>query len=250
MAGPAVTVTMDDAGLAPAVNEALGACLESNALDCVSVMASGGVWKDACAVLGGFDVQVSAHLNCVEPPFLSGAEFPSGILSWTLYASSLAPAARREWRMQIERLLSRGQTLTRLDSHRHLHHLPPLREAALDLAQEYGIGVVRAAVLPPGEGGLRGLYLRRLARRMAERARARGMVPTSMMLGFGRSGRVDRRYLERAERLMASGGLPDGEEVELIVHPASLPVWSRGQPGELELLTSDWYGEWSRRNRD
>ncbi|MFO7949796.1 MAG: ChbG/HpnK family deacetylase [Candidatus Fermentibacteraceae bacterium] len=249
MASATVTVTMDDAGADPAVNGALARCLEAGALDCVSVMASGRHWEEACDMAGESGLPVSVHLNCVEPPFLTDSDFPGGILSWTLYASSLAPAARREWRMQIERLLSRGLMLTRMDGHRHLHHLPPLREAALDLAEEYGIRIVRAAVVPPGDGGLRGLYLRRLGRRLAEGARARGLAATSLMLGFGRSGRVGKRYLQRAERLLDSAGLSGDDEVELVMHPALRPVWSGGQPEELSLLTSDWYGQWSRRNR-
>jgi predicted glycoside hydrolase/deacetylase ChbG (UPF0249 family) len=240
---------MDDAGLAPEVNGALSRCLEAGALDRVSIMASAPHWEEACDIAAAGGVPVSAHLNCVEPPFVSGCDFPGGIMTWTLYASSMVPGVRREWRMQMERLLSRGVMLTGLDSHRHLHHLPPLREVALDLAGEYGIRMVRAAVLPPGEGGLRGLYLRRLGRRMAAEARDRGLSATSMMLGFGRSGRVGRRYLQRVERLLSSGGLPGEAEVELVMHPALEPVWSGGQPEELSLLTSDWYGEWSCRNR-
>ncbi|MGM0627376.1 MAG: hypothetical protein ACQETZ_04370, partial [Candidatus Fermentibacterota bacterium] len=93
------------------------------------------------------------------------------------------------------------------------------------------------------------LYLRRLGRRLAEGARARGLAATSLMLGFGRSGRVGKRYLQRAERLLDSAGLSGDDEVELVMHPALRPVWSGGQPEELSLLTSDWYGQWSRRNR-
>ena len=250
MPGAVVTVTMDDAGLDPAVNGALSRCLEAGALDCVSVIASGRYWEEACDIAGGSGLPVSVHLNCIEPPFLSDSDFPSGILSWTLHASSLVTAARREWRMQIERLLTRGMMLTRMDGHRHLHHLPPLREAALELAEEYGIRIVRAAVLPRGDGGLRGLYLRRLGKLLAEEARRRGLAATSLMLGFGRSGSVGRSYLQRAERLLESAGLSGGDEVELVMHPALKPVWSRGQPEELSLLTSDWFGEWSRRNRN
>jgi hypothetical protein len=69
------------------------------------------------------------------------------------------------------------------------------------------------------------------------------------MFGFGRAGRVDRRYLESVEERLGRADLPKGTEAELVVHPALEPVWSRGQPKELELLTSDWYGEWSDRCR-
>lgn len=245
----AVAVTMDDAGISPAVTGALERCLEAGALDRVSVMASGGDFDAASELAASSGLPVSAHLNCIEPPFLTDGRFPGSLLSWTLHASALAPAVGEEWRRQLEALLSRGLMLTGLDSHRHLHHLPPLQEVALELAAEFGIRRVRAAVVPSGEGGLRGLYLRRLGRRLARSAADRGLVSCGLMFGFGRAGRVDRRYLESVEERLGRADLPKGTEAELVVHPALEPVWSRGQPKELELLTSDWYGEWSDRCR-
>jgi len=242
-----LSVTMDDLGLAPAVTAALRRCLKAGALDRVSVMATGEDFDAASGLAASSGLPVSAHLNCVEPPFLTGAGFPRSLLAWTLHASSLAPLVRQEWRRQLEAMLARGLMLTGLDSHRHLHHLPPLRKVALDLAEEFGLRRVRAAQLPSGDGGIRGLYLRRLGRRMARAASDRGLQPCGLMFGFGRAGRVDRSYLERVERLLESEA---AAEAELVVHPAVKPVWNPGQPEELALLTSDWYGEWSLRCRD
>ena len=249
MAGPAITVTVDDAGLAAEVNQALRLCMEAGAVDCASVLASGEAWEEACSIVAGSTLPVSAHLNCVEPPFLSDRSFPGSIPVWACRASSLADAVRREWSMQIERLLSRGVMVTGLDSHRHLHHLKPLAEVALDLAEEYGIRRVRTAVTAPEDGGLKGRLLRRLARKVACDARERGMATTGLLLGFGRAGRIDRPYLERAERLLDSEQASWKGDVELVMHPATAPLWNRGQPLELELLTSDWFEKWSSRNR-
>jgi chitin disaccharide deacetylase len=48
-----------------------------------------------------------------------------------------------ECRMQIEKALSRGISITHLDSHKHLHFFGEFREIITKLAQEYGIMRVR-----------------------------------------------------------------------------------------------------------
>ncbi len=240
--GGSLSVTIDDGGLHRSITGAIEACAERGAVDRVSVVATGPEWREACTAASSAGLDLSVHLNCVEPPFLCGGRFPSSYTGWICAARRLAEDVRNEWSMQIEKLLSAGFELSRLDSHRHLHHMGGLREVILDLACEYGIGSVRASILPDRFSRPSGLVLNGLAVRFARLARSRGVVTTASVLGFSRSGRVDRTYLERFH-----SRLPQGE-CELVMHPALEPVWSEGQPGELEMMLSDWFREWSPRD--
>lgn len=233
-----ILVTIDDVGRAKPINDAVEQCIKAGTVDCLSVMASGSESEHAFRIIAASDMTVSAHLNCIEPPFLSHAEFPDSLAAWLLVGSKHAEEARTEWSMQIEKLLSNGVMVTRLDSHRHLHHMPALQEVILDLATQYGIRNIRAAHIPDRLRRPTGFVLNRYARSFSAKASDLGMRTTGCILGFGRSGSVDRDYLKSFE-----GKIPSGE-VELIMHPSTEPVWSDSQPRELELMMSDWFRNW------
>jgi len=129
--------------------------------------------------------------------------------------------------------------VTRLDSHRHTHMVPGLRDIVLDLAEEYGIGTVRSALLPDRWARAAGPILDRLGHAFSKRAAARGIGTPGGMLGFSRSGSVTQEYL-----LKYGDILKKDEEIELVMHPAEVPVWSQGQTDELSLMTSDWFRDW------
>jgi predicted glycoside hydrolase/deacetylase ChbG (UPF0249 family) len=232
-----VFVNIDDAGSSSEVNEALLRCARAGAADGASILATGSEAADACSICMEYGIAVSAHLNCVEPPFLTGGTFPRPAFL-ALRARRLLGRLEAEWRAQIEKLLSLGALVTGLDSHRHIHHLPGIAEMTIALAAEYRAGVVRAAVLPDRFSRPSGPILDSLGRRTAALAAAAGIRTRVAMAGFGASGRVTREYLERL-------GLPDGE-CELVMHPATRPLWSAGQPAELELMLSEWFGTWKR----
>ncbi len=229
-----VFLGIDDAGSSVAVDRAVEACAAAGVLDGVSIVGSAHDPAGVCAVASAHGISVSAHLNILEPPLL--VMEPVSAASLILGGRFLAARIEGEWRAQIERLLSLGAMLTGLDSHRHVHHLPRLGEVAIRLAQEYGIGRIRTAVLPDPLSRPSGPVLDLLGGRLARRAAAAGLRTFDLMAGFGASGRLTRRYLEGLD-------LPECE-IELVSHPATEPLWSPGQPLELALLTSDWFREW------
>lgn len=236
-----VTVTLDDVGASSSVNEAASRLLEAGVVDCLSLLATGGRLEEAAETASVTDAAVSVHLNCVEPPFLSREGFPSSHSWWFIRGASLADDVRREWSMQIERVLSLGLMVTRLDSHQHLHHSPGLRMVILELAGEYGISSVRAAILPDRRGSMEAMLLDRLGRKLARMAEGAGIATPDAMLGFTVSGSVDREYLEGLEDRISGRGT-----AELVMHPSTVPEWSLYQPEELGLLLSDWFGRWLR----
>lgn len=238
-----VTVTIDDGGMNEAVNQAAALCMDAGVVKRLSIIPTGARVPAACELAMSKGVAVSAHLDCCSGPFLlAESRFPEGFASWALNAVRLATRVRREWCAQIERLLGFGAMVTSLDSHRHLHHLPGLRDVLIDIAREYRIGTVRAAVLPDRMRRYpMGVFLHGLGVRFSETAARSGLSSATWMLGFGESGRVGRRYLER---YMGTAG---GKDMEIVMHPATEAVWSQGQPGELELMLSDWFAEHTER---
>ncbi|MFO7627314.1 MAG: ChbG/HpnK family deacetylase [Candidatus Fermentibacteraceae bacterium] len=237
-----ITVTIDDGGMNDAVNRAAALCMDAGVVNRLSIIPTGACVPAACELAMSRGVAVSTHLDCCSGPFLlPESRFPRGFATWAVNAGRFAPAVRREWCAQIERLLGLGAMVTNLDSHRHLHHLPGLREVFLDIARDYRIGTVRAAVLPDRMRRFPlGVFLHGLGVRLFESASLAGLRSASWMLGFGDSGRVGRKYLDKYMKTAC------GEDMELVMHPATEAVWSPGQPGELELMLSEWFAERTR----
>jgi len=234
-----VTVTIDDGGMTDSVNRAAALCMDAGVVRRFSIIPTGPCVPAACELAMSRGVAVSAHLDCCSGPFLlPESRFPKGFAAWAQNAGRMAPLVRREWCAQVERLLGLGAMVTNLDSHRHLHHLPHLRDVFLDIARDYRIGTVRAAVLPDRMRRFpMGMVLHRLGTSLAGMASLRGQSSAAWMLGFAESGRVSRKYLEKYMRIAG------GDDAELVMHPATEAVWSPGQPGELELMLSDWFAE-------
>jgi chitin disaccharide deacetylase len=238
-----VLVTLDDMGISPAVNEAAVQCLAAGTVGCLSLLATGSAFDAAAEIAAVAGKIVSVHLNCVEPPFLTeGLNPPGSLAGWAAGSRRMSPEVASEWRAQIEKVLSSGLMVTRLDSHQHLHHLPGLNRVILELAGEYGIGSVRAALLPDRWLRPAGPLLNLLGRRLSSMASAAGISTPAMMLGFSCSGRLTMEYLTRWGKK-----LPAGSETELVTHPAVVPVWSELQPAELALLRSGRFLQWLNR---
>lgn len=204
-----------------------------------SILPTGDGVVSACSLAMSEGVQISAHLDCCRGPFLHGGSlFPRKASRWFTAARKLAPQVRAEWSCQLEKLLSLGAMVTCIDSHRHLHHLPPLQDVFLEIAGEYRIGTVRTAVLPDRYSRFpEGLWLDGLGRRLQRRVAVRGPGTASRMLGFGAAGSVDREYIRKHLAAIDTG------DVELVMHPATERVWSPGQPRELKLMLSEWFRE-------
>lgn len=238
-----VFVTVDDLGMAASVNRSVEMLLPMGVIDGLSIMATGPYLDGAIALAANSNVAISVHLNCVKPPFLVEKEFPFSHFTWFRKGRKLADKVKNEWRSQIEKVLSRGIMVTRLDSHQHIHNAGGLRKVILDLAQEYGIGTVRGAVLPEKWKSPSCFILDRLGRKLAKSALKRGIITPDLMLGFSRSGNVSMKYLESIDGSIRGEGV-----AELVMHPATEPVWTSTQIDELELMRSEWFAEWLKKH--
>ena len=234
-----VFVTVDDLGMAAAVNRAAEILLDKDVIHCLSIMATGPEMDEAVEMACNSKAAVSVHLNCVQPPFLVEDGFPDSHFAWFRKGAKYADKVRNEWRNQIEKVLSTGLMITRLDSHQHIHNAAGLREVILDLAEEYGIGTVRSAVIPERWKSTKCFILDRLGRKLAKSAAGRDTSTPDLMLGFSRSGNVSMEYLQSMEKNIRGDGV-----AELVMHPATAPVWASTQTDEFELMRSEWFAEW------
>jgi hypothetical protein len=164
-------------------------------------------------------------------------------MALSVLAGRIDPGSiEEEWDAQIRRCLSAGVPVRFLNSHEHLHMLPPLLRIARRLALRHGIPHVRRSVPEgfgfPGAGALaRDAALRILSRLDREGERA----DPPILLGVSRSGKLDIGYLRK--RLAT---LRRGRVYELMCHPGRVAAGEEIAPrlrayhdweGELEALS-------------
>lgn len=148
-----------------------------------------------------------------------------------------------EWRAQIERCLTRNLHIRFLNSHEHIHMLPPLFSLTQELARRYKIPHVRFSApermraWTPG-GSFRGGIMAGLSLFNRRRSESRRVE----FLGMGESGRLGSAYMQW--KLPA---LQAGKIYELMCHPGYRDESETRDPrlhayhdweGELDLLTS------------
>jgi hypothetical protein len=142
-----------------------------------------------------------------------------------------------EWDAQIRRCREAGVLVRFLNSHEHLHMLPPLLRVVRRLARRHGVRHVRRSV-PEWSGfqGAGGLVRDAALQLLSWIDREREPTPSPILLGVSRSGKLDPGYLER--RLAT---LQRGRVYELMCHPG-LVVTGEKVPPRLRSY-HDWEGE-------
>jgi hopanoid biosynthesis associated protein HpnK len=175
-------VNADDFGLTAGVNAGIVQAFRDGILTSTTLMATGDAFDDAVArVRENPEMDVGCHLelvgeNCVAPAneILSLAkkngELPRTLLELVGRLTSGLIASEdieREFRAQIDRVVSAGITPSHLDSHKHTHAHPIVMEALFRVAREFGIKRVRkpfeetqiTAKLPEANGAVTQRFL-------------------------------------------------------------------------------------------
>jgi predicted glycoside hydrolase/deacetylase ChbG (UPF0249 family) len=228
-------INADDFGLDERVSRAIELCLDEGLINSFSVFP----FRDGFhgSLLKGIlarhpDVKVGAHLalaGSAEEHKDHYKDFLKRYLTGRISAADV----KSIWRSQIRDLgghLGGAGKISHLDSHQHLHVLPGLWRATVELRREFGIPRVRV----PYESLARavghrfpfGLGMQVLARMRVEKG-APGFVGFFTSTCFTLE--ANRRALEKA-RL--------GERVELMVHPA-LPRGPMAAVGDAFVVASD-----------
>ena len=147
----------DDFGMSKAVNRAVLEGYENGILKSISIAANGSFFKEACEILPKLEgVDAGVHLNltsgkalcgdldrlCDENGNLNNSFFKLLIKAYNRKDEEFLRQAEREFRRQIETVMSKIK-VSHIDSHSHIHAIPPLFELTCRLAKEYGIKQVR-----------------------------------------------------------------------------------------------------------
>jgi len=247
---PRLIVNADDYGYFDHVCQGILDCAHAGTVTATGVLANGPVlsrWADALLKCETLDVGV--HLNATSGPAMTEAcrralhatngVFPSkgGLAAAVLRGSIPLAVIEEEWRAQIEKCRSFGFRLTFLNSHEHVHMLPPLFRVAQRLAREFGIRYLRWTRpewdFREGAGSL----LRSAALGVAGTlAGAESGVSQPVFLGLAPSGRIHLSYVRRA-----FGKLRADVVYELMCHPGRAPAAGIVEPRLLRY--HDWEGE-------
>lgn len=296
-----IILEADDLGLLHAFNEGILAAFLNGALTSTCLRANGYAFDHAIHEVlpscPGLSVGVHLCLNeaaAVGPASKVGALVGANNLlrpgfAWLIRAAHThagIAAIEYELRAQIERVQQTGIAIDHLNSHQHVHMIPPIFELVCKLAAEHNIGAVRLSrELPHSPLGLRRRVqplinrnvikhhlLNHYARHNERFARQHAIPVTDYFLGV--------RYTGVMSVSTIRAGLdevPYGS-VELLLHPARGPdprdaacpvrdlcryVATPRREGELRALCSErlaeflkhegWtpttFGQWSRLQR-
>jgi len=247
---PALIVNADDYGYFRCVSAGILHAATEGIVTATGVFANRpDLEADAARLRDHAAIDVGVHLNLTDGTPLTEA-LRSRLGQWSgrfpgKYPLAVAVLAgrvprddvAREWRAQIERCLACGLQPVFLNSHEHVHMLPPLFPIATALAREYGVAHIR---FPTAERAARasagGVFRNAVMKTLGVFNRSAAGLPAARFLGLQQSGRLDLTYFEEI-----IPRLQPGEVYELMCHPGHL---DRGEVDDPRLLGyHDWEGE-------
>ncbi len=148
----------DDFGMSAALNRAVLEGYAEGLLKSVSLAANGKAFDEAVNLVipNCPDLGVGIHLNIIEGSSLcsdldtltdTNGVFNNSFLqllikSYNPKEKEFLAQVEREFRRQIEKVMSKTK-VSHIDSHVHVHSIPPIFDMVCRLAKEYGIKQVR-----------------------------------------------------------------------------------------------------------
>lgn len=151
-------INADDLGYTRGINQAVQQCFAAGMLRSATLMANGFAFDDAVAVVSRIESpDVGVHLVLTELPPVSPASriqpllndrgrlpgSPRELAVSLLGGKAVKDAVRQELDSQISKVLDHGLRPTHLDSHKHVHAMPPVLEVVLELADRFSIPWIR-----------------------------------------------------------------------------------------------------------
>jgi predicted glycoside hydrolase/deacetylase ChbG (UPF0249 family) len=233
MARKQLVVNADDFGFTPDVNQGIVEAHCRGILTATTLMANGDAFDDALRLARETPtLDIGAHLVLIGgKSLISGDPYPATV------AQLVTALARRrlrpydELRAQVRRILDAGIRPSHFDTHKHTHLAPPVLDAVVRLAEEFGVRWVRRPFdfpLNAIRGGIPRLkrltsdalgLTRRRFHRVLER---HGCRTTDHFAGFQITGRF-----RAAELVELMSVIPAGS-TELMCHPGRCGEALRG----------------------
>jgi predicted glycoside hydrolase/deacetylase ChbG (UPF0249 family) len=251
----------DDFGLTRAVNAGIVEACTRGLLRSTSLMVTAGAADEAASAaraLPGLDVGL--HVTLVEErPVLPPERIPTLVDQgrfWPDHSAVFARYVAGRWSpleaaaevgAQWDRLAALGLRASHCDGHQHLHLLPRLFPAVVEIAHAHGASFVRSRLGgPAGGGGSLGRRLSQLALRGISRFARKRLAPEAraetgscITIGFLEAGgRLTRaRLLAMLDELRRRAA--DGLVVEVMLHPGH-------RDRETERRYGHWKYDWER----
>ncbi len=166
-------INADDFGLSPGVNRGIVSGFRDGILTSTTMLVNLKYFEDAVNLAReNPDLPVGIHLSLLwGRPLSEPVQVPTLVRRDGCFPRSLSTLAARyflgrlsreqvrlELRNQVRKFLDAGLTPTHLDTHKHVHCLPGILEALIEVAAEFGIERVRLPledkldIGPPSEG--------------------------------------------------------------------------------------------------
>ena len=215
-----LVVNADDFGFTSDVNEGILHSHRYGIVRSASLMANGPAFEHAVEIARQHpNLGVGCHLTLVQGESIAspGTRLPASIAKLLVNPPS-GDEVLREFRAQVEFLLEHGIRPTHLDTHQHVHLLPPVLDVVATLADRFRIPWIRKpfdspfGLAPVLRTGL-SIAIRPWRIPFEERLRQARCRTADYFAGFVATGTMDARWLAA---LLA--GLPSGIG-ELMCHP-------------------------------
>lgn len=225
-----LAIGVDDFGLHEGVNRAVAGLADANRLNAVGCMVGAPAWAAGHLLLRRLDrrqVDVGLHLDLTQFPLRAAGPMRLPWLIARAYLGALPAAALRgEIAAQLDAFeTALGRSPDFVDGHQHVHQLPRVREALLDVLHARGganRAWLRSTRRPEGtaRGGFKPALIEALGAREFERlARARGHAQNQHLLGVWSFDAAAPAYLRHVQQWLQRA--VDGDL--MMCHP-SLPV--------------------------
>ena len=254
----AIALCVDDYGLNDGVNQAVLALAQLGRVQAVSAMVGGPAWRQGAPALRALDgaaVEVGLHLDLTECALDPALRFPLSRLIARAYLGQLdRNALQREIAAQLDAFEhAMGRAPAYVDGHQHVHQLPQVRDALLEvLAMHYAPGerpwLRHTQPLATPSGGVGNRF-------KAWVIAALGSVPLQAMArrqGFPMSHALAGVYdcsggVDAYQRLLRDWLVHAEAGDVLMCHPAvdAVPAdpIATARVVEFHVLASDWMGE-------
>ncbi|EGS32754.1 MULTISPECIES: ChbG/HpnK family deacetylase [Megasphaera] len=152
-------INADDFGIHTSVNQAVIKAFQEGVLTSTSLLANGPCYEEAVRLAKenpGLGIGIHLCLVGSLPPILGIREVPSLVNAEGLFPESYGTVMKKgflgkidyrqvynEWDAQIEKIKQTGLVITHVDSHQHVHMLPPIWNIVQALMKKHDIHRVR-----------------------------------------------------------------------------------------------------------
>jgi len=257
---PLLIVNADDFGLEEEINDAIIHAHKNGIVTSTSLLANGAAFEHAVGLSKAHPgLGVGAHLALTRGPSLRGGPVSGAELRSLGGARALFPkspvllAARvslgavdlheveKEFRAQLRKIKSAGISPTHIDTHQHIHLLPPIFRLVLALAREFKVKWIRMPIpLPNGrrepQGTLKGRAKQKLLEQLAK-------------WNMKQAADSEIRWADYQAGIQCAGKLSEGDLLRIVRHAPEAIVEISCHPGsDNESLNRNhpWNYDWQQ----